>query len=344
MKTYSIIWKTKPSQLIQIQFNMFLDENKFFVQKKQSLKDVHLKESEKPSQLSSSRLLRMSDPELIQSFTTRGLAFCNHIICVTSHLAWNSDENHPILRNNAGHTIKHWVFSKDGQGDYTINSNNEFIYIDEKYNIVVLSNDMETPITFIESSIFLDIPTCLYWSPCTGDLLVGMLDCNTQTGKIIRYNKIGEQTQIIHHNNTGEELFSHPRYITENNNGDIIVCDHGFDDNCGAVVVTDREGLHRFTYTGHPPGSKFRPRGICTNVLSHILVYDFLTKTIQILSQDGQFLSNLRTRKSLRYQISPCFLGYDVKTNFLWVGSNEESDVCVYRYLLPQTNLIGKDV
>lgn len=56
MKTYSIIWKTKPSQHIQIQFNMFLDENKLFVQKKQSLKDVHLKESEKPSQLASSRL------------------------------------------------------------------------------------------------------------------------------------------------------------------------------------------------------------------------------------------------------------------------------------------------
>lgn len=344
MKTYSIIWKTKPSQHIQIQFNMFLDENKLFVQKKQSLKDVHLKESEKPSQLASSRLLLMSDPELIQSFTMRGLAFSNHITCVTSNLAWISDENHLILTNNAGHTIKRWDYLKDRQGDHTINSNNELIYIDEEDNIMVLSNDMETPITFIESSYFLDIPTCIYWSPYTGDLLVGMLDCNAQTGKVIRYNKIGEETQIIEQDNTGEELYNHPRYITENNNGDIVVCDYGFNDNRGAVVVTEREGTHRFSYTGYPSGSKFRPRGICTDVLSHILVCDDLTRTILIISKDGQFLSNFLTKESLKYKISPYCLGYDVKTNFLWVGSNDESGVCVYRYLRPQKDLIGKDV
>lgn len=82
-----------------------------------------------------------------------------------------------------------------------------------------------------------------------------MLDCNAQTGKAIRYNKIGEQTQIIHQDNTGEELYNHPRYITENNNGDIIVCDFGFDDNCGAVVVTEREGIHRFLL--HRTSSRF---------------------------------------------------------------------------------------
>lgn len=135
MKTYSIIWKTKPTQYIQIQFNMFLDENKLFVQKKQSLKDVHLKESEKPSQLASSRLLLMSDPELIQSFTMRGLAFCNHITCVTSNLAWISDENHLILTNNAGHTI-YWDYLRNRQGNHTIISNNELIYIDEKKTIL----------------------------------------------------------------------------------------------------------------------------------------------------------------------------------------------------------------
>lgn len=298
----------------------------------------------KNSQLASSRLLLMSDPELIQSFTMRGLAFCNHITCMTSNRAWISDENHLILTNNAGHTIKRWGFLKDRQGDHTINSNNDLIYIDEKDNIMVLSNDTETPITFIESSNCLAIPTCIYWSPYTGDLLVGMLDYNTQTGHVIRYNQMGKETKIIHRDNTGEELYCRPRYITENNNGDIVVCDYGFDDNCGAVVVTERKGTHRFSYTGHPSGSEFQPRGICTDVLSHILVCDDLTKTIQILSQDGQFLSNLRTRKSLKYQISPYCLGYDVKTYFLWVGSNGEHDVCVYRYLLPQTNLIGKDV
>uniref|UniRef100_K1QSB8 Uncharacterized protein n=1 Tax=Magallana gigas TaxID=29159 RepID=K1QSB8_MAGGI len=57
-----------------------------------------------------------------------------------------------------------------------------------------------------------------------------------------------------------------PNYITENNNGDIAVSDYD------AVVVTEREGRHRFSYTGHPAESVLRPRGICTDALSHILV------------------------------------------------------------------------
>lgn len=110
----------------------------------------------------------MSDPELILSFTIRGLEFCNHITCVTSNLAWISDENHLILTNNADHTIKRLFFFKDRQGDHTINSNNELIYIDDKNNIMILSNEMETPITFIESTIFFSYSNLynlvpLYW-------------------------------------------------------------------------------------------------------------------------------------------------------------------------------------
>lgn len=45
-----------------------------------------------------------------------------------------------------------------------------------------------------------------------------------------------------------------PRYITENNNGDIVVTD--FDIGPGAVVVTNENGSHRFSFTGHPSGSE----------------------------------------------------------------------------------------
>lgn len=49
------------------------------------------------------------------------------------------------------------------------------------------------------------------------------------------------KTQIIQHAETFCDMFSSPRYITENNNGDVEVSD-----STGAVVVTDREGIHRF--------------------------------------------------------------------------------------------------
>lgn len=52
-----------------------------------------------------------------------------------------------------------------------------------------------------------------------------------------------------------------PRYIAETNNGDIVVTD--FDIGPGAVVVTDKNGIHRFSFTGHPSGSELHPRGIC---------------------------------------------------------------------------------
>lgn len=61
------------------------------------------------------------------------------------------------------------------------------------------------------------------------------------------------------------------------------------------VVVTDCEGKHRVTYTGHPLQSELSPRGICTDALSHILVCDLKTETIQIIDKDGQFLSNYLT-------------------------------------------------
>lgn len=151
---------------------------------------------------------------------------------------------------------------------------------------MVLSNDIATTTTFIEYTDSTWHPKCIYFSLYSGDLFVGMLDYDTMTGKVIRYNQIGKKTQIIHRDNTGEELFSCPHYIADNINGDIVVSDCGSED-CGAVEVTTREGIHRFSYTGHPSGSELRPRGICTDVMSHILVCDDFTKTIHILSKDG---------------------------------------------------------
>uniref|UniRef100_K1QZC9 Uncharacterized protein n=1 Tax=Magallana gigas TaxID=29159 RepID=K1QZC9_MAGGI len=87
------------------------------------------------------------------------------------------------------------------------------------------------------------------------------------TGKVFRYNKSGQLTQTIQYENTELELYRQPNYVTENNNGDVVVSDYE-----SAVVVTDRGGRRRFSYTGHPPGSNLGPLGICTDAMSHILM------------------------------------------------------------------------
>nr|XP_034308421.1 uncharacterized protein LOC105332837 [Crassostrea gigas]XP_034308422.1 uncharacterized protein LOC105332837 [Crassostrea gigas]XP_034308423.1 uncharacterized protein LOC105332837 [Crassostrea gigas]XP_034308424.1 uncharacterized protein LOC105332837 [Crassostrea gigas]XP_034308425.1 uncharacterized protein LOC105332837 [Crassostrea gigas]XP_034308426.1 uncharacterized protein LOC105332837 [Crassostrea gigas]XP_034308427.1 uncharacterized protein LOC105332837 [Crassostrea gigas]XP_03430842 len=276
-----------------------------------------------------------SAPELHQSLTVTGVDRCYHISCVTSDRVWVSGRYNLILTDTTGvslHRVKD-LGSVLYTGIHTVNSESELIYIDRKRNINKLSKDMKTTTTFIETTDSTWKPWCVYWSPSTGDLLVGMY--NYRTGKVTRYNQSGQLTQTIQHNNTGRELYGNPRYITENNNGDVVVS--GF----SAVVVTERGGRHRFSYTGPRSESVLWPRGICTDALSHILVCDDRTKTIQMLDKDGQFLSHL-LKKSQEMGV-PQSLSYDVNTHRLWVGSWNNNTVYVYRYITRQDALTDQN-
>ncbi|XP_078330405.1 uncharacterized protein LOC144624468 [Crassostrea virginica] len=114
---------------------------------------------------------------------------------------------------------------------------------------------------------------CVYCSPSSGDLLIGKISLHTLAGKVMRYN---DRNQIMH-----SKMYNDPRFITENNNGDVIVSDWN-----SAVVVTSREGIYRFSYTGPPSGLPLRPQGICTDAFSQILVCDASTKTVQMINKD----------------------------------------------------------
>lgn len=133
----------------------------------------------------------------------------------------------------------------------------------------------------------------MYCSPVNGDLLIGMSRGDplfwmhrvfTDMSKVNRYDQNGQLKQSIEFDNEGLELYSSPQKITENNNEDVVVSDLS-----GAVVVTDSGGRHRFSYTGHPLGSGMRPRGVCTDALSRILVCDSGSKSIQLIDKNGHF-------------------------------------------------------
>nr|XP_034321336.1 uncharacterized protein LOC105337630 isoform X5 [Crassostrea gigas] len=280
-----------------------------------------------------------SGAELHQSLTLTGVRFCYHISCVTSDRVWVSDYRNNLMLTDTTRVPLHRVEDSwsDISGLHTVNSESELIYIDRKHNINKLSKDMKTTTTFIETTDFTWRPLSVYWSPSTGDLLVGMCNRDTKTGKVTRYNQSGQLTQTIQ-NNTGWGLYRLPRYITENNNGDVVVSD-SIDYMSGAVVVTERGGRHRFSYTGPPSGSRLAPYGICTDALSHILVCDGRTNTVQMINKDGQFLSHLLTKSQEMRE--PWSLSYDVNTHRLWVGSGswDNKKVCVYRYITRQDAL-----
>ncbi|XP_062601609.1 uncharacterized protein LOC134263290 [Saccostrea cucullata] len=173
-------------------------------------------------------------------------------------------------------------------------------------------------------------PQCVCFSS-DGDLLIGIMMYDSiknihSDARVLRYDSTGKETQVIEHDNTGQKLYCHPLYITENHNGDVIVSDLK---NC--VVVTDCEGWRRFSYKGPPSGSRLSSRGVCVDALSQILVCDCGSNTIQIISKDGHFLSMFSIINNMFVSGG---LEYDKKNHLLLVGTTDyNSVVCVYRYI-----------
>ena len=131
------------------------------------------------------------------------------------------------------------------------------------------------------------------------------------------YDNIGKYKQTIQHDiNTFDTLYRNPSYKTENNNGDILVSNVLR----YAVVVTSGKGIHCFSFTGPPPSaSRLTPDGICTDVMSHILVCDGRTSAVHMLHRDGQFLTYDLPRQTPGMDYKPRSLCYDVNTHVVWV-------------------------
>lgn len=281
----------------------------------------------------------MKTPEVHQHLTVTGghvLPYdFHHLSPVTPDKVWVSDtRNNLIFKNTAGDTLHHITDLCKGDGVHTVNSKSELIYIDRKHSIQKLSNDMKTLTTFIKATLPKWKPLCVYWSPFTEDLLVGMDGVHyfstPNTGIVIRYNV----TQSMQQNNSGQNMYRKPQFITYSNTGDILVSD--FCNGFGSVVVTERGGSHRFSYTGHK--SVIQPLRICTDTLSHILVCERATRSVHMLDKDGQFLSHILIRPPGIF--SPKSLSYDVNTNSLWVISKNK--IVVYSYIDLRDALTGK--
>ncbi|XP_078321491.1 uncharacterized protein LOC144621693 [Crassostrea virginica] len=285
-------------------------------------------------------LTLLSSPVVQKSLSVTGVKKCLHISCVTPDRVWVSDEVNLNLTDTATgkqlHSVEHPLDS--WTGIHTVNCEGELIYIDEELNIIKLCNDMKTTTTLIKHADTTWEPLCVFCSRSSGDLLVGLSRKDedtdtytytyTSTGKVMRYDNTSKHKQTIpHDDNTPHDLYEWPDFITENNNGDVLVSD------LYRVVVTSGEGVHRFSYTGPPSGSRLNPRGICTDVMSHILVIDWNTNTVQMLDRDGQFLCYVFTRQTPGMDYRPCGLSYDVTTHAVCVGSLENNTMSVCRHI-----------
>ncbi|XP_062575897.1 uncharacterized protein LOC134237770 [Saccostrea cucullata] len=273
---------------------------------------------------------------LHKSVTVSGVRRGRHITQVTPDRFWVADgDGNLILTNMAGDELRHITNINRGvRGAHTVTGDCYLIYIDSDRNVIKLSTDHKVKMIPYTSPW---IPKCVYSSPSTGDLLVVMYRGDTDTSQVNRYTNTGEHIQTIEHDNTGQELYKYPIYITENRNGDVIVSDIGR----YAVVVTDSRGRHRFSYTGPTSGSGLDPHGICTDALSHILVCDWYTQTVHILDCDGRLLSLIEIEQ---HGINrPLGLSYDDRTHCVWMGSDDNNTVNIHRLEHSLTEFLKKE-
>ena len=273
-------------------------------------------------------LLKMCSPVIQTYVTIDDIESCCHISFSTTDKFWISSGSDLILTDKTGKTL-HYISNLHDvlSGVHTVNEKWELIYIADDLSIKKMSSDMEKNdnVLKLENSPWKAL--CLHYSQLTGNFLVAMKKNGSTLCKIVLYNTNWKHVNTLRQRESDSNLYKNPIFITENNNGDVAVSDS----ENSAVVVTDRRGAHRYTYTGPQSESGLDPRGICCDALSNVLVCDIKTNTVQIIDEDGNYLSNLLGES--RGISEPVSLSYDPHNHFVWVGSLVDNTVSVYRYL-----------
>lgn len=109
-------------------------------------------------------------------------------------------------------------------------------------------------------------PNCFYCSPCSGELLIGMLNNSTNACKIAKYNikanfGLPKHPEIICNIENWE-----PSFLTDNINGNIIVVDYFL----RRLNGVDRAGQHLLFYTKKTCGlSNMASRNLYRHTVTH---------------------------------------------------------------------------
>ncbi|XP_062571034.1 tripartite motif-containing protein 2-like [Saccostrea cucullata] len=273
---------------------------------KQTKQDKHVKSDKKQTMSLYASVIKARE------FIVPGVSNVYHVSQCQSDRLWISDDNGNLVQTDLqGNVVQKLETSGEDKGYHTVTQGGDLIFTDKDKKVINRITQDNNITEFIKTGDW--EPYSIHSSHINGDLLVGMY------GKVTRYNKTGKELQNIQRDNKGQELYTAPHYITENINGDICTSDY----HNTAVVVVNKSGQPRFSYTGQK--SWFRPYGICTDVLGHILVCD-VSNTVHLLDQDSQLLSLLLTQQQgVKYPRSVCV---DDENN-LYVGHRDTKTLTV---------------
>ena len=287
-----------------------------------SMETDQTKQDQKKSNYENQKLPLSSSVTKVREYVVSGVTNAYHMSQGKTASIWVSDRKGNLVQTDQqGNMLQKIKTNDEHTGYHTVTQDMDLISTDREkkvINRITIDNELTK---FVKTGDWK--PLSIHSSKINGDILAGMM--MRDRAKVTKYNKTGKEIKKIEINNKGQKLYSFPRYITENINGDICTSDTGVN----AVVVVNKSGHHMFSYTGQK--SKFSPYGICTDVVGHIIVCDAFSgnRTIDILDQGGQFLCFLLKEPEITCPRSVCV---DVENN-LNVGQNDTNKVTVFKYL-----------
>ena len=257
----------------------------------------------------------------VRDYSVSGVDNAHHVSVDKSDRFWVSDNFGNLVQTDLQGNLLHKIQNSNGPiGCHTVTQDRDLIYSDIGKKVIYRITLHKKIIELVKTGDWK--PLSVHSSRSNGDILVGMM--KQGKAKVTRYSMTGKEIQNIQRDSTGQEMYSNPHYITENINEDICTSDNVKN----AVVVVNKSGQRRFFYTGQ--GSWFRPCGICTDILGHILVCNPINGTVHLLNQDGGFLSIiLSSQQGIKF---PCGVCVDDENN-LYVGQHGTNTVTVYKYL-----------
>ena len=218
----------------------------------------------------------------VREYRVPGVYRARYVSVEQSRRLWASDWNGNLVQTDQQGNVLQKIQTSGTEGGYhTVTQDGSLIYTERSKRVIYMIPSDKTITEFNKTGNW--TPLSIHSSQINGDILVGMI--KDKGANVTRYNKTGKEIQKIQMDNQGHELCKYPYYITENINDDICISD----DIKSAVVVVNKSGHHRYSYTGQ--GSGLHPCGICTDVLGNILVCDCFSENIHLVNQDGEFLS-----------------------------------------------------
>ena len=316
---------TKSKKMMSdLNFNPIPSEIKYFIPGKETVNDI----SNLFGSLQKMKIRQVKsdiDLEVVNSYTT-DLSGIHNIITVDDKSTWVNDSNKQVIRqiNIDNDNITTTKQISCVILDMTLTSNNDILLSDgNSSDIKLLTKSGEIKPFFSVSSSLLPLGIHV---TSDSNIIVGVKErgnyytpTDKSTRALLIFGMDGKQQHTYQYDSNKHRLFTIPQRITTNNNKDIVVVDWT-SDYTGRVVVVGWEGGLRWTYTGHSKinvTTQFNPTDVVTTTSGHIIVCDYYTHALHVLSEQGDILTcKVMEDTGIKYPLS---LDIDMRGQ-LWVG------------------------